>query len=161
MKITTKYSGKNGLYVSVRPARGLSHVLSYLRDLPNVTSNVDDLHCTLMYSRDSAPNLIRACSLLYKGPTVYQAALTGLEFWDGHDNKGYLVAKLDSPQLQERHAAWRALGAKHSFPDYTPHMTIATGVRYSAKELAKYNLPLRAYPLTLAFSGEHIEDIKV
>lgn len=160
MKVTTKYSGKSGLYVCVKPASGIKAVVDYIRTGLCIELDVDDLHCTLMYSREHAPHTVSAFKLLNSGPTAYHASVMELESWAGHDNKGYLVAKLFCPMLHERHAQWKKLGARHSFPDYQPHMTLATGVTYSCKDLHKFNLPLSTYPIPLTFSGEHIEDIK-
>lgn len=157
MKISTRFSGKRGLYVSVKPAGKLTALLNFLQDL--VRPDVTDLHCTVMYSK-VAVHPVSAARLVASGPTIYATRVVGLEFWDGHDNEGYLVAKLECEALRCRHAAWRALGAVASFQDYTPHMTLSTGVQYTPRQLCAANKALSCYSLPLAFTGEHVEDLK-
>lgn len=79
----------------------------------------DDVHCTVMYcttpiNKDQAENFSR---------DNYTAYIKNIDFWEGHDKKGYLVAKLVSPQLESEHNRLKKLGCSPTF-DYSPHVTL-------------------------------------
>ena len=151
------FDGTKGCYVSV----------SVLQD-PEIRLPVNlpwslgsDLHCTIVYSRESAPSYPEA---LYDvdDKTVYIAKLVELEYWDGHDNDGYLVAKLDCPELNARNKFWIAKGCKHSFDDYTPHVTLAKNFLVTDQlrdMIASFNIALKRHPIEYKLGNETIENI--
>lgn len=162
MKISNRYSGQSGLYASVRPVRGFSKLRSRLRELgvEDVVSQ-EDVHCTLIYSRDSAPHVVKVGGLLIKGPYNFHATPKQVRWWSGHDGDGYLVLELDSSNLHDRHLHWKELGAKHSFPEYVPHVTLASPFEEPKKSwLNNINKALQTESFNLVFGGEQVEDIK-
>lgn len=158
MRISLSYTGKSGLYVSVTPV-GMISVLSRLREfrIPNLYG-ISKLHATLLYSRDRAPALVVAQQLLTSGQgTRYPAKPIKFEYWEGHDKVGYLVLKLESKALVERHKEWAELG-QHSF-EYTPHMTIAKDLPLTPELKSTIEkLNSLTWP-AIYFDNEKIEDI--
>jgi 2'-5' RNA ligase len=86
----------------------------------------DHAHVTLVYSRKAGADMARL-RLPEQGMSV-EAHVCGLEYWDGHNDTGYVVVKLESQGLHDLHERLKAAGAEHSFPDYSPHMTVAAKV---------------------------------
>jgi hypothetical protein len=160
MKISTRYSGLSGLYACVYPARGLRQYLEIVENhIPEVQIQ-DELHCTLMYSRNAQPSPLIAAQLVNTGPSSFYAIPKCFDYWDGHDNEGYLVLRVESEALNKRHMEWRRAGARHSFPDYESHITMCTGHKVSKELLASMNESLDNSFGGITFVGEHIEDIK-
>lgn len=163
MKMTTRYSGKSGLYASVTPVMGYQRFMAAMAsqfhhlDL----TPVDDVHCTLIYSREEQPHALRVAQAITEGPFQFTAFPKEVKYWDGHDNKGYIVLGLDSPDLHKRHHKWKLLGAKHSFPDYEAHITLAKGLTAPSQAwLDECNHMLELMRMPIIFGGEHVEDIK-
>lgn len=162
MKVTTRYNGKSGLYVCAVPVKGMRSVISALDPhFPEEAQLDSDLHCTLMYSRETAPHPLTVSKVLSQGEGQFSAIADSVKFWPGHDNKGYLVVALHSDDLRARHEQWKTTGATHSFPDYEPHVTLASGFGEIDKATLRImNLILRRGDYRLTFGGERAEDIK-
>lgn len=163
MKISTRYSGKSGLYACVTPLKGMREIATkLLPELPDGFELPDDIHCTLMYSREVAPQPLPVFKLLSAGEGQYQAVADSVKYWPGHDGKGYLVLCLHSEDLNLRHRQWLELGAKHSFKDYQAHITLATGLDapISASAIKLMNLILRRNGFRVILGAECVEDIK-
>lgn len=158
-KTYRSYTGEVGCYVSVVPdVDSQMKLVDWAQRLGYWLDPVQEstLHCTIVYSKDGAPLSYdidpRAC---------FKARLRGFEFWEGHDNSGYLVATLESPALAERHNYWVAAGADHSFSEYAPHVTLLRGVRPTdALYQRMMRLSDRERGSLLTFYNEHVEDIK-
>lgn len=163
MKKTTDYSGKSGLYCSVIPVKGFSSIFELVKEELEVegisTYKYEELHTTVMYSREVAPHPIRALKLLDKGPYVFKGWSDKLAYWPGHNNKGYLVLKVNSRDLALRHEDYKDLGCVHSFPQYEAHISIADGLS-NPKCLSKLNKLFNNLKWEITFGGEHLEDIK-
>ena len=117
----------------------------------------EELHCTLMYSRDAAPKRLPAI----KG--TIQGMVTGIQHWVGHNGKIYVVADVCSMDLIEAHAALTRAGAKHSFSKYAPHITLGK-LKEKADEdfearVEEINLRLKANPIHMLFVGIKATDI--
>lgn len=115
------YDGKTGTYASVVPDdRSVIKISEWVRRLGYGfdESEIDELHCTVVYSKKVLG------PVTYEAGRSYSARLERFEYLPGHDNAGYVVAILYSPELEELHKQWLARGAVHSFPDYTPHITL-------------------------------------
>ena len=163
MKKTTDYSGKSGLYCCVTPVKGFGQLRKILSDRLE-EENIDcepfeEMHCTIMYSRDDAPHSIRVIQLLDAPPFSYKAWTDKLDYWDGHDGKGYLVLRLTSHDLAVRHEQYKDLGCTHSFPNYEAHITIASDIK-KPDCFAELNRMLKNNKFEITFNGEHVEDIK-
>ena len=149
------YTPEGGTYISMRAT--LPYPLKLALESLNASHEEEfNPHVTLMYDRNftdlSAVNLITRA--------VFRGRIDKYEFWDGHDNDGYFVAKIECPQLIQRHQFWRGQGFTHSFDDYTPHVTF--GIRQAAHFLRSHmSSQLTSYigsPVLL--SMESIEDIR-
>lgn len=115
----------NGIFVKVIPTADCqADILDYFDDL-SINDDIvlcDDLHCTLLYSKDSKTNV--------KIPYIskddrFTAKAKELVYWPGHDDTGYIVLKLKSKDLQELNQKFRtSTGLKATFPDYQPHITL-------------------------------------
>lgn len=151
----TPLTKESGAYVSVTPdATGL-RTLSELAIALGVVTDVDKLHCTLSYAKNCFPTA-GADNCLRFG-----AKIVGIEFWDGHDNDGYLVVKFDSPDLEARNRFWTSHGLKHSFDDYTPHSTLVSKLEKTPELIIRIGKVVRiAYGRSITFTNETIEGIK-
>lgn len=135
MKIVNKgYTGNSGIYVSVSPD---DESKKYIREMvkslnPPFPLDIfdDEAHMTIMYSRNEC---IDEDQLQF--PESIVALPLKFEYWDGHDNDGYLVLKMISKPASDLHQHILELGAEHSFDDYMPHMTIIHGIYNYKKEI--------------------------
>lgn len=155
------YSGEAGCFVSVEPdVDTRMKLIDWTNRLGFELDPMEEarLHCTIIHSREdeNAP-------LTYNVDRThrYVARLQNIEFWEGHDQAGYLVATLQSPDLQALHRYWVAAGADHRFGVYTPHVTLK---RFLSPSDAMYQrmrrLADRERGSILAFYNESIEDVK-
>lgn len=122
--------GSEGVYVSVIPDDQTLIILSeWSRKLgcKLTEDDVDELHCTLLYSRQGTH--IGALPAVREGELTYTARLDRFEYWAGHDNQGYLVAALYSETLSRLNKALVKQIGEHSFEDFVPHVTLAKGLR--------------------------------
>lgn len=165
------YTGEHGFYASVAPTQDS---VNYFRDWwetmyrytnhdtpMNETQDIG-LHCTVMYSH-AALQVAPAVAHQKRATDQFFAQASEFVYWGGHDDEGYFVLQLDSPALRERHEFWRILGAKPTFEEYVPHMTLATGnvaKFYWRAQLNALNKVLKARPLELMFENETINDLK-
>lgn len=163
MRTIAHYTGTSGLYVRVQPLHGMKPFFNSVRDALEQEGielcNPLDLHCTLMYSPDHSPHTVDVCNVLNRPPFEYTAWSINLDFWEGHDNKGYLVLKLLCPDLVDRHGEYRAIGARPTFDDYTPHITIADGLGMP-QCLPELQKMLTHVKFNIKLGSEHAEDIK-
>jgi 2'-5' RNA ligase len=83
------------------------------------------LHITLLYSKVTVPNP----SIYIRPAMCYRGQIISLQYWDGHDRLGYLVAKIKSTGIEALHNAWIDRGGVDSFTSYLPHVTLATGMK--------------------------------
>lgn len=160
------FSGERGCYVYVVPEDFSVFKQIFVKMFPELKLTTDtDIHCTVMYSPEGTPDKDAAFSLL-DDSKEFTAVASELVYWDGHNNAGYLVLKLSSGDLFNRHSSWKSLGAIPTFADYTPHVTVATGFTMTPEfeqKVQEFNTYLSGWSedrKKLIFSNEHIEDIK-
>ncbi len=147
-----------GTYVQVIPDSRLD-ILDLI--VPNM---VDDLHLTLLYADKSPikPEYYDLCDPDLKFSGIFEE----LEYWSGHDNVGYLVMKINSPELMKRHRYWVEHVGNHSFKDYSPHITLVTPVDYNEQtkalisEFNKFIDSPDTDTIVVWFSKESIEPLK-
>lgn len=113
-----------GLYLSVVPdSRGLD----FLAECGNALGldltafDLSELHCTVVYSK-AMPENVEALPL--DKAKVYSARLVGVEWWPGHDDAGYCVARVQCPALVDLHNEWLGYGCSRGYEQYNPHMTL-------------------------------------
>lgn len=165
------YTGDNGFYaaVDIRQPQLLPLVQLFKQavgfDMPLNENQDIGLHCTVMYSKQAlkiTPEQAGRVNARVKD-LIMKGVVSKFDYWDGHNDKGYLVAKLYSPDLQARHNAWKAAGAKPTFDPYEAHITLTEGpdARALAKLLPQLNAALAAgRTITLLMLDETIADLK-
>lgn len=122
------------------------------------------LHCTLIYSE----NLIEGVQTI-KGGVNYPTRIIDLNWWEGHDKMGYLVALLDPEKFAPRHQQLLDMGGQCSYPEYRPHMTLTwglfteTGRVPMSREHGEFwveRLRPHLIDLPLVFLGERVEPLR-
>jgi len=151
------YTGKNGMYCAVQPdTLSLLTLVELCNDL-GVVSDPRKFHCTVMYSKELAPELPKGLDLTAKG------YINHIEWWAGHDEKGYLTASIRSPELESHHAVLKELGAKHSYDSYSAHVTLTSGVKFTGalrRDVIGINNQLSRRPIPVVFDRFSISDVK-
>ena len=164
MKISRRYSGTAGIYVCAVPLHGMRKLIDVVTQcLPeDFQLDTEEAHCTLMYSKNHHPNQLVAASAACQGAKQFHAVIDEIKQWPGHDGDGYLVAALSSPCLNARHEHWKRTGAVHSFEDFVPHVTLASGYGQPipTATIKEMNRLLSTSDIRLVFGGERYEDIK-
>lgn len=79
-----------------------------------------ELHCTIIYSTKPVKNI--ELPEVTQGQ-CYFAKVKEFHHWAGTGN-GFIVALLDSEDLQTAHKLFRDVGIIPTFPDYKPHITL-------------------------------------
>lgn len=120
-----------------------------------------NLHCTLVYSEgikvpdDLAARNVDPSQVYWSYPQEFQA-------WTDHEGNKIIVLTLESSELQEVHEKWLDLGARHSFPDFNPHITLTKPLEGLTDQQVEHtasmfnNLELEDIPL----GSEYFEDIE-
>lgn len=163
-KTRRPFTGTAGIYVardltSFSKAKITAFLRSQFPSLSISESDIEEQHCTVVYSK----TCVRNPDTALPAASPARPKVSRLEFWEGHDKDGYLVAKLVDPKLIERHKFWLSEGAVHSFSPYEPHITLKTPLKQTPqfqKELAAANEFLRTIQLDVTLAGEVREDLK-
>jgi hypothetical protein len=158
--------GDNGVYVSrILDALSRDRLVDFIHEhalCQMSEKDIDELHCTIMYSptgidpehRDNDLNPI---------PLPCSARVVRFEFWEGHDEDGYLVAVLNSPTLNSLHRLWKLRGCISTFSEYRPHITLQTPFEEYKGLTHRMKLANEAIihsPIVIRLIQETIEDIK-
>ena len=95
----------------------------------------NDYHCTLMYSKTTFMDPALVLKELTKFDGELVAAVTGVDCFDSPPKEGSrdpakscIVLKLDCPQLVHAHNHLKAIGLQHSYPEFSPHVTLLYNV---------------------------------
>ena len=152
---------KLGVYVSVTLMQDSEVAIFKRLSTIGLIDKIDlkKLHVTLMYCKN--PGNMHGINLNFNAKAEFASKIIDIEFWEGHDKLGYLVAKLDSKQLHHEFRRLTALGLKHSFDDYSPHVTLLTGdsARAAEKKIRKIKNALVGMSLILTNEkAEPLED---
>jgi hypothetical protein len=159
-----RYTGKNGFYAWLNVAQdSLEDILKYFSDIKFTTEQLVDLHVTVMYSNTPIPvSCVNENKKMPDATFIQSVRAKELEFWGGHSGKGFLVLKLDASYIKHLHEKWVKCGAKPTFPEYTPHMTMITPCDDTStlkKLIEKYNEKLNKEPLQITLIQEQCEDV--
>lgn len=160
-----------GLYVNCKltDQSAADLYLTVAKNLPQeILHLAHEYHATICYDRNfvgSFEEANKVAAVVSPSETPRTAIIDDVVWWAGHDNEGYIVLKLKSSALQAIHRKWIDSGAKHSFEDYVPHVTIATGLDNPNETDMKYHfnnlrLHFRKNPITLTFEPETVTSIK-
>lgn len=128
-------------------------IRNFGKDLPK------DVHCTVMYSTKSIDNNIAK----QFSKNLYNGYAKKFEYWDGHDNAGYLVLKLESDDLSSEHKRLKENGCKPTFDSYSPHITIQTPIeKQKAQKMVDIgNNDLDNKGLPLKFHNQKLDTLKL
>ena len=146
----------SGTYVCALPDKDAVATLLRIGDYLGIKVDSSELHCTLSYAKGCFPKGAKTSK-----SRQFTAVVKGLEFWDGHDNDGYLVVLLESPSLTQRNQYWAAHGLKHSFDDYSPHVTLVSKLDKTPELITLMDKTARVFiNRALVFTNETIEGLK-
>lgn len=146
----------SGTYVCALPDKDAVATLLRIGDYLGIKVDSSELHCTLSYAKGCFPKQAKTSKA-----RRFSARIAGLQFWDGHDNDGYLVVMLDSLSLIERNQYWAAHGLKHSFDDYSPHVTLVSKLDKTPELITAMDKTSRVFiNRILVFTNETIEGLK-
>jgi hypothetical protein len=141
----------SGLYVWVYPnERSVLELQRLIEGAPFKTKNSADFHCTVIHSKQLAPDVKPMPDQVCVG-TIGQ-----INHWVDHKGRNIVVAAVDSPDLKAVHNDLAAQGLKHGFPEYNAHITLGHDIDLDARTriwLAETNEVLAAKPLPIVFDG--------
>lgn len=150
-----------GTYVSVKPFPLSCEMLydEFNKFLRHKMTPEREMHVTLIYSKQTIPEAKN-----FSDPDMkFQGTFRRLNWWAGHDKLGYLVLEIDSRDLHHRHEFWKTMGGQHSFRDYSPHLTLATGIQRNEiiHVMNSYNSDPNGLDLPCAFNKEFVNELRM
>lgn len=154
----------DGFYAWSDPdAESILRLRSLCTGAPFNGTSATKLHCTLIYSHLGVPSFEEFLANLGEDPT-FKCLIKEIAFWpDTTPTNGYLVATLASPQLQDFHKLLSDMGLKHSFEEYTPHITIGSDVELTPEVeswIDQQNSLLRDSPIAITLEGVKLDSVK-
>ena len=160
-----KYDGTGGLYAKAVFGPRSKHVLRRMAADLGLRPDPNDLHVTIMYSDKHSPKVEDVEHMLTKLPvrlTSAKARISRVEVMRGHNNKQYVVLRLESVTLDALHKHFYEVGARHSYPQYNKHITLGTteALSYKPSGIAKVNDLLKRNPFSVNYIMSEPENIK-
>lgn len=152
----TPYTKTNGIYCALQPdTLSLLRLVDFCREL-SIISDPRKFHVTVCYSPTEIADIPADLDITARAYAV------GLDWWPGHDDKGYLCLKLESHDLHKHHQRLLACGAKHTFSPYVPHVTLMSGMHpdqfpFNVEDMQER---LRYNPILLEFNKCVVSDMK-
>jgi len=122
-----------------------------MKGAPFRTRATTQLHCTIMYHHDVLPEQIEVPE-----DREMVGLLRELVVWTEPDGENILVGVLHSEDLQELHDELGAQGLKHSFEDYTAHISLGKDLQNDPQTLewiAEKNAMLDGLPFVIDFDA--------
>jgi 2'-5' RNA ligase len=176
LPVTAYYSGTSGTYCSIVPGMAatawLQRVCARAEWYGFTVNSPLDRHITVIHSPNAIPYNIQqqvwANPDMIGSDTIWR--MDALEFihWPGNNDMGYVVLSTANQQLMALNSWLRSnFGLDGDFPDFAPHITIATDA-YSntveraqmlCDELQREFLP-QGSGVELIFTGLRMEDLK-
>ena len=120
-----------GIFIKATPtSKSIQKLQRQFYEFEAVQPLIDDLHCTLMFSKTSLKNMWM--------PTInkekrFLAWSEELVHWPGSGD--YIVLKLRSDALTGLHNRFRDEGLVPTFPDYNPHVSLLYQIQDVPKAL--------------------------
>ena len=118
---------KTGLYVSAKlhdDSENELHDWISKQEIEKATiTPIKDYHCTVIYSRSSIPKEEWVNEIV-----LYRAKSKNLRIFPYDKTSHCLVLEIKSPSLEKLHKDLVTAGAKHGYPDYIPHITLAYNI---------------------------------
>lgn len=148
----------HGIFAKTTPtSKSLVEMVSYFNELGPLR---DDLHATLVYTKVPLHDIQLP---LIDRKLRFQAKVIGLDFWEGTDKQGNIVAILDSPDLIKLYKKFEdSLGRAcldgyedqlFKFDHYQPHITLKHPVLNPSiytQRINQYNRKLNQVPLKIS-----------
>lgn len=124
-----------GVYVGIKlDKQSIESLQSFIKDneIPNpIDSN--DMHVTIMYSEKP----IHKSDELIDPKLELTASATEFDLYG--DDRNCLVLKIDCDELHKRHQFFTEKGGKHSYDEYSPHITLSYDCPdFDVKSLPKF-----------------------
>lgn len=153
-----EFSGQGGCFASMcaRSARS-----TFLSMMPGVQSLLrEDLHVTLVYSKETPPALALSGIALQLAATC-NPHITEVCWIAGHDKRGYLVARLSPQDLIHRQELLLRIGCTTPWPVFFPHVTLASdlGIQTAAPHIENARRYLSNKTTKLALRGIVCRDL--
>ena len=156
------YTGTKGVYANIKPDYNTERLLTgivWYTHPPFPTHSVPyTSHVTLICSKVAIDSATR---IPFPRRSI-KATLSGIELWD-IDGKGAAVFIVESPLFKHVHNLFVQRGAKHEFPRYIPHVTIAMGLPVSDTRVLNWVDTANAYIAsnrhTLVFNSIKVRDM--
>ena len=143
---------QGGLYVWCTPdQRSVLKIQKLMQGAPFKTRNSTQLHCTIMYHHDVLPEAIDVPE-----DREMSGLLRQLVIWEEPNGELILVGLIHSQDLQELHEELNSQGLKHSFEDYTAHISLGKDLERDEATLAwieERNEMLDGMPLIVDFDA--------
>jgi hypothetical protein len=159
-RLTARYRGESGTYISVAPdSASADYISQFLQgDIDGRYAQPAELHATVVYSKVGLTREQQLAIAKLVGPeTKFEATVSHLTAWKGHDGGVYLVMKFDCPALVELNRTLvTTFGLVGNFDEYRPHITLVSNIQ--GVEPLFTDVALR--PRLITFTGLRIEDAK-
>ena len=153
-------SFSDGVYIAVKVVfnENIQNICDRVYAYFGVVIDVDDLHCTLIYSAKDHSNL-SISSLGIDANKQFIGIVDKITVWEHNDNK-YFGIILDSNDLVVENSRLMKYGFVSNFEKYMPHITLQydTMVELVDENLRKLNNELKGIQIIL--SDEYAEELK-
>lgn len=155
---SSEYTKTKGVYVGADVHGDYKGLMTALSEALGLKLDADNnvYHCTIMYSRDETVDVLPEIGRRVGG------YLCTIQHWIGHNGKTYVVADLQVPEFITLHADLHNQGARHSYAEYRPHITLGKletlPEDFDAKVEA-LNWKLKAEPKYVLFDTVKVSDI--
>ena len=121
-------SPQGGFYVWLDPDEQTCLVLQKaLSGAPFKTRNTTEFHTTVLYHQGDVPTDVSVPK-----DREISGEITEFVVWEEKDGENIIVALVKSPRLMSLHYELIGERFKHSFDDYTPHISVGKKVELNA-----------------------------
>lgn len=157
---TIPYTGNNGTYVSAVPDQDSKEKIVKVAAELGIVVDPKSLHVTIVYNKDQAKPLSSLPSVDAKQRMF--AVINKIDHWVGHNDKTYIVMKLNSPAAIILNADFNRAGVPHSYIPFEPHISLSDDIAVDADmedRIKMVNNFLAYDPITLYLIGINISDM--
>lgn len=129
-------SAASGNYVAINVRSGI--VIPSIGEVfgESHVCSPEDQHITLMYSTDTNIKKAVIVNTLSRWDEI-DASMDSVDAFDGKDSDTCtIVIKVNSPKLTEMYDDLVQIGLKHSYPTFTPHISVLYNIPRDQKEKA-------------------------
>lgn len=166
---TRKASGAEPIYM-YRPVMNAEMLRDWAREQGfTSTLPVDDMHVTVVFSRTPfSAELSSMAGAAKSGAPIHGNNVVirgGNRTVARLGDKGAVVLKIDSRELQEEHGYFRDMGASWDYPEYLPHITLTyKGMSVDTEQMRPFTGdivlgPLMAKALNTNWDSEIVEEV--